>query len=137
VVKLPMAAFHSNLKPPVSFDPGNAIADLRSAQFTPRILKLRNKTWLPSLRFDVRLLDHRAPFDDFLVDECRVFLGAVARRLARLRQDALLDLRAGDDARDVGVNLRDDCLRRAPRRRCPNALSFFSGFFLLPGSDSI
>src|ERR1017187_3765768 len=64
----------------------------------------------------VRLLDRKSPFGDFRVDERGVFRGAVAHRLARLRQDTLLDLRTGDDARDIGVNFFDDRLRRAPRR---------------------
>ena len=43
VVKLPMTAFHPNLKPPVGFDQGDEFADLHSAQFTPGILDLRKK----------------------------------------------------------------------------------------------
>src|SRR6266850_4129538 len=50
---------------------------------------------LSLLGFHVRLLDHRAPFYDFRLDERGVLLGAVAHRLARLSQDALLYFRVG------------------------------------------
>src|SRR5437667_8251242 len=67
-----------------------------------------------SIRLDISVLDHLAPFLRIGLDECGILLRRAGDRLQRVgEEDLLAILRIGEDAPDLAVEPGDDIAGRA------------------------